>query len=52
MPGTPLVQMVFARRFIATGSLLPRLSVAACQPNDRAAPPPHPSSLPPWTRQR
>jgi ketosteroid isomerase-like protein len=40
MPGTPLVQMMFARRFIAAGLAVAAASVAACQPNDRAVPPP------------
>ena len=40
MPGIPLVQMALARRFIATGLAVAAASVAACQPNDRPAPPP------------
>ena len=40
MPRTPLVQMVFARRFIATGLAVAVASIAACEPNDRAAAPP------------
>src|SRR5688572_21103688 len=40
MPGTPLVQMVFARRFIATGLAVAVAGIAACEPNDRAAAPP------------